>query len=96
MIEPTPKERAKYCIVSEPERLEELIEEQIYEAIRALLDRLGTSAICLTCGRPIYWVHSVNGGRRIPYSTRGVPHTEDCEMEKRPGRLGRWHMQNVR
>lgn len=94
--EPTPKERAKYCILAEPERLEELIEEQIYEAIRCVLERIGTSSICITCGKPVYWLMTVNGSRRTPYSTRGVPHTQDCEMEARPGRLGRWSMQNSR
>ena len=86
----TPAERAKLIVLAEPEKLEQLIAEHILDATRELLDRLGTSAICAACGCAVYWIQTINGRRRTPYSIRGVPHTEDCNMIGRPGRLGRW------
>ena len=79
---------------AEPEKLERLIAEEISEAVRELLTRIGTSAICDTCHRAIFWINTVNGGRRVPYSARGVPHTIDCDMAERPGKLGRWPTTN--
>ena len=88
---PTPEERARSIVLAEPERMEQLIAAEILEAVRAVLEGLGTSAICRTCGRCIYWVCTINGKRRVPYSLRGVPHTHDCDMAERPRRkLGRW------
>lgn len=90
-MELTPEMRAKYVLKSNPENLEQAVAEEIHQAVRELLSRLGTSGFCDTCQRAIYWVHTTNGRRRVPYSTRGVPHTTDCDMAGRPGvKLGRW------
>lgn len=93
---PTPQERARWIALADPDRLEDLVTEQILEAIRDVLERLGTAGYCAACGRRIYWVHRVNGGRRTPFSARGVEHTQDCcDMAGRPGKLGRWKPEEV-
>ena len=90
-LELTPEQRARYVVRSEPEQLEAAIAEEIHQAIRDVLVRLGTPGFCDTCRKTIFWVHTTNGRRRVPYSARGVPHTQDCSMEgQRPGKLGRW------
>lgn len=90
-MELTPEQRAKYVIRMNPEKLEQAIAEEIHEAVREVLHRLGTPGFCDTCQCAIYWVHTTNGRRRVPYSGRGVPHTTDCNMVGRPGvKLGRW------
>ena len=87
---PTPQERARYIMTAEADDQEALIVDQITEAVRAVLERIGVSGVCATCGKAICWISLPNGGRRVPYSTRGVPHTIDCNMANRPGKLGRW------
>ena len=89
-LERTPEQRAQAIMRADPEHMEQMIVEEIYDAVRDLLMRLGTTAVCPTCSRSICWVQTINGKRRVPYSLRGVPHTVDCDMAKRPGRLGRW------
>lgn len=90
-LEMTPEQRARYIMLAEPERMERLIAQEITEAIRELLGRLGTSAVCQTCGACIYWLATVNGRRRSPYSSDGTPHTWRCDMQDRPRtKLGRW------
>ena len=96
--DPTPQERAKYVVLAEPERYEELITEQILEAVRCVLDRLGTSQICVTCGKPIYWMVGINGSRRDdPIPPAACPTRRTARDDRpAPGRLGRWQQQNVR
>ena len=92
-LERTPEQRARNIIRAggeDPRHMEAFIVEEIYDAVFDLLSRLGTIAVCQTCGRSICWVMTVNGSRRVPYSLRGVPHTVDCNMAERPGKLGRW------
>lgn len=92
---PTPEQRAREVMLSEPEFLERRIAEEIGDAVRDVLARIGNSGICDTCGNDIWWLSTINGGRRVPYSARGVPHTLDCRMAGRPGKLGRWEQGNA-
>jgi hypothetical protein len=61
----------------EPENLEGAIAEVIGDAVRDLLFKIGTSAICRGCGCAIWWIKDQKG-KLQPYSCDGMNHDVSC------------------
>ena len=79
IVEATPEARARALMQDdpEPENLEGAIAEAIGDAIRDLLFKLGTSAICRGCGCAIWWIREPRG-KLLPYSCDGLCHSISC------------------
>lgn len=71
-------DRAKRVVLAEAENPEALIAGEINDALRELLDRVGLSAICTSCGRAVWNVRHYQHGRLCPYDADGTSHALTC------------------
>lgn len=52
------------------------------EAMKRLLDLIGTPAKCRGCEAPIYWLKHLNG-KSVPYESSGLNHFISCPESAR-------------
>lgn len=71
-------ERAKRIILSDPDRLEPAIAQEILAAIGELLNELGRRGFCPVCMAVVYWIRHQQSTRMMPRDLDGADHMDTC------------------